>query len=88
MRSISGATFPSIVIAFNDAERSTSEATGRDLCLVEWPMTRCDVDQHQSCLKQDEDGRMRMGYSTSRKNQEKPDCGNYMLITRSCNNVM
>lgn len=67
MTSISGATFSSTVTAFNDADRLTSEAIGRDLCLVEWPMTRYDVDQHQDCLKQDEDGRKRRGCSTSRK---------------------
>jgi hypothetical protein len=90
MTSISGATFSSTVTAFNDADRLTSEAIGRDLCLVEWPMTRYDVDQHQDCLKQDEDGRKRRGCSTSRKNRtgEKPGCGNYMSITRYCNNVI
>ena len=46
---------------FNDADRLTSEVTGRDLCFVEWSMTRCDVDHHQNCLKRDEDGRKRMG---------------------------
>jgi hypothetical protein len=30
-------------------------------------MTRCDVDHHQSYLKQDADGRKRMECSTSRK---------------------
>lgn len=56
-----GDFFPRIVIVFNDADRSTSKGNReRDLCLIEWLMTRCDVDQHQSCLKQDEDGKNRM----------------------------
>jgi len=67
VRSISRATFSSIVTVFNDADRSASEATGKGSVFIEWLMTRCDVDQHQSCLKQDEDGRNRMECSTSRK---------------------